>query len=324
VRPLSQIRMTDLFDGRLEKAGVREEHGEDTTANLKFLTDGRNFLWVYGNEKGLVSRFTRRGMMNAPQRILQAICDEFDVDIVSEYEPEFWGYETKEEWEAAWAAIAEKDEQSFYNEVVKFVRGEGHEIGPGSIGMIKAEIAKRLIAESPDLLAEDKRPDLIKAVNLVLFAFLVLGHGRRQLLWFAVTRHPTAEWLARQIVEAFPWGTAPTYLVRDNDRSYGQAFTRRLRTMGIRDRPISPRSPWQNAYVERLIGTLRRECLDHVLIYGERHLRRILTLYSLYYNETRTHLGLGKDTPLRRSVQRSGAIVTIPILSGLHHRYARI
>src|SRR5438105_4804835 len=128
-----------------------------------------------------------------------------------------------------------------------------------------------------------------------LFAFLVLGHGRRQLLWFAVTRHPTAEWLAQQIVEAFPWGAAPTYLVRDNDRAYGQAFTRRLRMMAIRDRPISPRSPWQNPYVERLIGTLRRECLDHVLIYGERHLRRILTLYSLYYNETRTHLGLGKD-----------------------------
>jgi transposase InsO family protein len=157
-----------------------------------------------------------------------------------------------------------------------------------------------------------------------LFAFLVVGHGRRQLLWFAVTRHPSAEWLAQQIVEAFPWDEAPTYLVRDNDRAYGQAFTNRIRTMGIRDRPISPRSPWQNAYVERLIGTLRRECLDHVLIYGERHLRRILTLYSLYYNETRTHLGLGKDTPLRRSVQRSGTIVTIPILSGLHHRYARI
>ena len=122
----------------------------------------------------------------------------------------------------------------------------------------------------------------------------------------------------------FPWNAAPTDLVRDNDRAYGQAFTRRLRMMGIRDRPISPRSPWQNAYVERLIGTLRRECLDHVLIYGERHLRRILTLYSLYYNETRTHLGLGKDAPLRRSVQRSGTIVTIPILSGLHHHYARI
>jgi transposase InsO family protein len=157
-----------------------------------------------------------------------------------------------------------------------------------------------------------------------LFAFLVVGHGRRQLLWFAVTRHPTAKWLAQQIMEAFPWGTAPTYLVRDNDGAYGWVFTNRVRTMGIRDRPISPRSPWQNAYVERLIGTLRRECLDHVLIYGERHLRRILTLYSLYYNETRTHLGLGKDTPLRRSVQQSGTIVTIPMLFGLHHRYARI
>jgi transposase InsO family protein len=108
-----------------------------------------------------------------------------------------------------------------------------------------------------------------------LFAFLVVDHGRRQLLWFAVTRHPTAEWLAQQIVEAFPWGTTPTYLVRDNDGAYGQAFTRRVRAMGIRDRPISPRSPWQNPYVERLIGTLRRDCLDHILIFGERHLRRV-------------------------------------------------
>ena len=157
-----------------------------------------------------------------------------------------------------------------------------------------------------------------------LFAFVVVGHGRRQLLWFAVTRHPTAEWLAQQIVEAFPWNTAPTYLVRDNDGAYGQAFTSRVRAMGIRDRPISPRSPWQNPYVERLIGTLRRDCLDHVLILGERHLRRVLTLYSLYYNETRTHLGLSKDAPRRRAVQRSGTIVTAPVLSGLHHRYARI
>jgi len=157
-----------------------------------------------------------------------------------------------------------------------------------------------------------------------LFAFLVMGHGRRQLLWFAVTRHPTAEWLAQQIVEAFPWGTAPSYLIRDNDGCYGQIFTNRLRAMGIRDRPISPRSPWQNAYVERLIGTLRSECLDHVLIFGEKHLRRVLTAYCVYYNETRTHLGLSKDTPLPRPVQRSGAIVAMPILSGLHHRYARI
>jgi len=157
-----------------------------------------------------------------------------------------------------------------------------------------------------------------------LFAFLVVGHGRRQLLWFAVTQHPTAEWLAQQIVEAFPWDTASTSLVRDNDRSYGPAFTRRVRAMGIRDRPISPRSPRQNAYVERLIGTLRRDCLDHVLIFGERHLRWVLTLYSLYYNETRTHLALGKDAPLRRAVQRSGTIVVTPIVSGLHHRYGRI
>ena len=157
-----------------------------------------------------------------------------------------------------------------------------------------------------------------------LFAFLVLGHGRRQLLWFAVTRHPTAEWLAQQMVEAFPWDGAPTYLVRDNDGVYGHAFIARIRAMGIRDHPISPRSPWQNPYAERLIGTLRRDCLDHVLIFGERHLRGILTLYSLYYNETRTHLGLGKDAPLGRAVERSGIIVTTPILSGLHHKYARI
>jgi transposase InsO family protein len=157
-----------------------------------------------------------------------------------------------------------------------------------------------------------------------LFAFLVLGHGRRQLLWFAVTRHPTAEWLARQITEAFPWASAPTYLVRDNDRAYGRAFRSRVRAMGIRDRPISPRAPWQHGHVERLIGTVRRECLDRVLIFGEAHLRRILSSYAAYYNEVRPHLALGKDAPLRRPVQRSGVILAIPILSGLHHHYVRI
>ena len=157
-----------------------------------------------------------------------------------------------------------------------------------------------------------------------LFAFLVVGHGRRQLLWFAVTLHPTAEWLAQQIVEAFPWDTAPRYLVRDNDGAYGPVFIKQVRAMGIRDRPIAPGSPWQNPYVERLIGTLRRECLDHVLIFGEEHLRRVLTVYSTYYNGTRTHLGLNKDAPLRRAIERSGSIVTTPILAGLHHRYARI
>jgi transposase InsO family protein len=131
--------------------------------------------------------------------------------------------------------------------------------------------------------------DAIAAIDLcvvptvtfeLLFAFVVLGHGRRQLLWFGVTRHPTAEWLGQQIVEAFPWNAAADYLVRDNDRAYGQAFRHRIRTMGIRDRPTSPRSPWQNAYAERLIGTLRRDCLDHVLIFGVQHLRQVLTSYS--------------------------------------------
>jgi transposase InsO family protein len=125
-------------------------------------------------------------------------------------------------------------------------------------------------------------------------------------------------------VEAFPWNTALAYLVRDNDGAYGPAFTRRVRTMGIRDRPTSPRSPWQNAYAERLIGTLRRDCLDHILIFGSWHLRQILTAYSSYYNQTRTHLSLAKDAPLPRAVQRHGTITAAPILSGLHHRYARI
>ena len=158
----------------------------------------------------------------------------------------------------------------------------------------------------------------------LLFAVLVLGHGRRQLLWFDVTRHPTAEWLARQITEAFPWTSAPTYLVRDNDRAYGHVFTSRVRAMGIRDRPISPGSPWQNGYAERLIGTLRRECLDQMVIFGEAHLRRILSAYAAYYNRARTHLALQKDAPLHRAVQRYGTITAAPVLSGLHHRYARI
>jgi transposase InsO family protein len=122
-----------------------------------------------------------------------------------------------------------------------------------------------------------------------LFVFVVLGHGRRQLLWIEVTRHPTVEWLVRQITEAFPWASAPTYQVRDNDMAYGQAFSRRVMAMGIRDRPISSRSPWQNGYMERLIGTLRRECLDRMLIFGEAHLRKILASYACHYNDSRTH-----------------------------------
>src|SRR6516165_3964040 len=118
-----------------------------------------------------------------------------------------------------------------------------------------------------------------------LFAFLVLGHRRRQLLWIAVTRNPTAEWLARQITEAFPWDSTPTYLIRDNDRAFGAAFRARVRAMGIRDRPTSYRSPWQNGYVERLIGSIRQECTDHLLVLNVQHLRRILSKYASYYND---------------------------------------
>jgi transposase InsO family protein len=157
-----------------------------------------------------------------------------------------------------------------------------------------------------------------------LFAFLVLGHERRRLLWFAVTRNPTADWLARQITEAFPWDGAPKYLIRDNDRVFGAVFKARVRAMGIRDRPTAFRSPWQNGYVERLIGSIRRECTDPLLVLNAEHLRRILAKYATYYNEVRTHVSLGKDAPCRRPVERFGDIVAYPVLGGLHHRYARI
>jgi transposase InsO family protein len=157
-----------------------------------------------------------------------------------------------------------------------------------------------------------------------LFAFLVLGHRRRQLLWFAVAENPTAEWLARQITEAFPWDTAPKYLIRDNDRAFGGAIKARVRAMGIRDRPTSFRSPWQNGYVERLIGSARRERTDHLIVFHAEHLRRILAKYAVYYNEMRTHVSLGKDAPCTRPIERFGDVVAHPILGGLHHRYARI
>ena len=157
-----------------------------------------------------------------------------------------------------------------------------------------------------------------------LYAFLILSHRRRRLLWTAVTRNPTAEWLARQITEAFPWDSAPKYLIRDNDRAFGGVFKARVRAMGIRDRPTSVRAPWQNGYVERLIGSVRRECTDHLIVFSEEHLRQILAKYSTYYNEVRVHISLGKDAPCTRPIERLGDIVAHPILGGLHHRYARI
>jgi transposase InsO family protein len=158
----------------------------------------------------------------------------------------------------------------------------------------------------------------------LLFGLLILRHDRRRILWAGATGHPTAEWITRQLTEACGWEQAPQYLIRDRDRAYGEVVTRRLRALGIRDRPTSPRSPWQNAYVERLIGSVRRECVDHVVVLGERHLRHLLLSYKTYYNETRTHLSLNKDAPSRRAVQAAGLIFCQPILGGLHHQYGRI
>ncbi len=158
----------------------------------------------------------------------------------------------------------------------------------------------------------------------LLYGLLIMGHGRRQILWFGVTSHPTAEWMANQLTEACGWEQAPRYLIRDRDRVFGEFFVRRLRSMGIRDRPTSPRSPWQNGYAERLIGSIRRECLDHVVVFGERHLCHILLSYMKYYNEVRTHLSLEKDTPVSRAVGRTGHILCRPVLGGLHHQYIRI
>ena len=136
--------------------------------------------------------------------------------------------------------------------------------------------------------------------------------------------NPTAEWISRQIIEAFPWDSSPRYLIRDRDTAYGPIFRQRLRAMGIRDKPTAPRSPWQNPYVERLIGTIRRECLDHLIVLGETHLRRILGEFAAYYNESRTHRALSQDAPVHRAIERLGAITSRPVLGGLHHQYCRI
>ena len=157
----------------------------------------------------------------------------------------------------------------------------------------------------------------------LLYGLLIMRHDRRKMLWVGVTAHPTAEWIARQFTEACGWEQPPTYLIRDRDCVYGDIFKRRLRAMGIRDKPSAPRSPWQNGHCERLIGSIRRECLDHVVIIGEQHLRQVLHSYLGYYNGARTHLALSKDAPISRPVQSVGAIHCTPILGGLHHQYAR-
>jgi len=158
----------------------------------------------------------------------------------------------------------------------------------------------------------------------VLFVFIVLAHDRRRVLHFNVTAHPTAEWTAQQMLEAFPFDTAPRYLLRDRDRIYGHEFRNQVSVMNIKEVMSAPRSPWQRAYVERVIGSIRRECLDHLIILNEESLRRALRSYVSYYHRSRLHLSLERDSPESRPVQSVGRVVAFSEVGGLHHRYERV
>ena len=159
----------------------------------------------------------------------------------------------------------------------------------------------------------------------VLFVFVVLGHERRCIEHFNVTGHPTARWTAQQIIEAFPYNETPRFILRDRDVIYGDLFCRRIEHMGIEETVIAPQSPWQNPYVERVIGSIRREVLDHVIILNERHLRRILSSYFSYYHGSRTHLSLCRNSPVPREIEppEMGKVIAVPQVGGLHHRYRR-
>ncbi len=159
----------------------------------------------------------------------------------------------------------------------------------------------------------------------VLYVFLVLEHERRRIVHFNVTEGPSARWTGQQLVNAFPYDSAPRYVIRDRDKIYGADFVRRVRAMGVEQVPTAPRSPWQNPYCERVIGTLRRDCLDHVIVLGEQHLQRILRNYLEYYHGSRTHLALDKDAPEPRTRESidGGRVVALPMVGGLHHRYTR-
>ncbi len=158
----------------------------------------------------------------------------------------------------------------------------------------------------------------------VLFVFVVIAHRRREVLHFNVTDHPTAEWIAQQVIEACAYRDMPRYLIRDRDRVYGTAVRLQLQALGIQEVLTAPASPWQNAYAERLIGSIRRECLNHFVILNARHLKRTLASYFDYYQRSRTHLALAKNCPIPRAFSGQGKIARIPYLGGLHHGYTRI
>jgi putative transposase len=159
----------------------------------------------------------------------------------------------------------------------------------------------------------------------VLYVFLVLAHDRRRIIHVNLTAHPTAEWTAQQLREAFPWNTVPRYLLRDRDHIFGTTFCANVQALGVKEVLSAPHSPWQRAYIERVIGSMRRECLDHVIVLNEASLRRTIQSYIRYYHEWRTHLSLNKDAPVPRATQplASGTIIQVPHVGGLHHHYER-
>ncbi len=159
----------------------------------------------------------------------------------------------------------------------------------------------------------------------VLFVLVVLAHDRHRVVYFNVTEHPTAEWTAQQLVEAFPWESPPKYLLRDRDAIYGNHFRKRVRSLGMKERPTAPRSPWQNPYAERVIGSIRRECLDHAVVLNDRHLKRLLRNYFAYYHQWRPHRSLEMDSPDGRPVHSPelGKVIEFLAVHGLHHYYLR-
>ena len=180
-----------------------------------------------------------------------------------------------------------------------------------------------LLNHAPDIAAMDLF--VVPTIGFdLLYAFVIVRLDRRDLVWINVTQNLTAEWIARQLTEAFPWNEAPRYLVRDRDRIYGDVARCRISAMGIRDKPIASAAPWQNGFAERLIGSIRRECVNHFIILGEAHLRWILRAYARYYNDIRTHRSLNKDAPAFRPLQRIGNIKSHAILGGLHQHYVRV
>jgi transposase InsO family protein len=180
-----------------------------------------------------------------------------------------------------------------------------------------------LCNHAPDIAAIDLF--VVPTINFsLLYGLVIVGVARRRLVWVNVTANPTAEWVARQLTEAFPWRETPRHLIRDRDAVYGRVFLKRLSAIGIRDHPTAPRSPWQNAHAERLIGSIRREILDHVAVLGAAHLRRILSRYAAYYNQARTHWSLRKDCPIHRLIQAIGTVRSASVLGGLHHVYSRM